>query len=122
MNSGSSLARRIARAVFVSMGVIALLLSFVVPIVDEGMRQDLLRHLTVPLSVAAAFLLSAFFVTRATIWGLGLLTMLDALLVTFLWHRAVGKDFVLLRPLCLSLACLLFEDIRILVVSKRRIA
>ena len=121
--------------VLTGIGVIALTLSFLGPMLDGGREQDRLRHdgpshpfralatgQAVSLGAGAALLLSAFFVTRATIRGLGLLTVLNALLLVLLWPRAAGKDIVLLPPLGWSLAGLLFEDMRILVVSKRRIA
>lgn len=132
MNQNLSLPRRVARAVFVGMGVISLLLVSIPFAVDQDFRADVARHdwsnhaframavgFTYWVITGAGLLGAALFIGRANIWGLLALTLANAGVLTLIWRDAYGTDMVLIPPLCLSLMALVFEDCQILLRARR---
>ena len=122
-----SLPRQIARAVFLGLGTVALLLTFAPLIADQDFRgvmtrydwsskefQALAKGLGYGITSGIIFLLAGFSLKTARLSGLMILTICNLLFLVLIWPAADGKSLAVAIPLCLSLLALLAEDLRIL--------
>ena len=118
-------ARRIARAIFVGIGAALFLVAFLVFALDSGSRALVMQHnwhdaefrglltgVTGLVLVGLMLLVGARMIVRAKLAALALLTVGNALLLYWCWYG--DKEVVLVPPLILSLACLLFEEAKLL--------
>jgi hypothetical protein len=127
-----SIPRRIARAVFIGIGAIMLLLVLVPLLIDQEIRKDFLKFdfadpkfqaliwgVGTWMIAGILFLTIAVLIRRAGILGLSICLLLNAIALGVFW-KSGQKEEVLLLPLGISLICLLVEETGLLRQFTRR--